>query len=182
MVRLGLTLLFHRKAKVIISANPGSADTLIKAIKKMRLPNDCFYWVVGGSFHDMIREGRFSTSTYSFLKGIFVQGQSMVDSLQESGLDNAVYVPNSKIIDHYGEKRSEHDSKTHFVFLSRVEEYKGCTDIIKSVDALNQMGYKGKFDVVFYGKPSGDAEYAKLFKEMVDSHNEVEYKGLLNMM
>ena len=181
MVRLGLALLFHRKAKVIISANPGSADTLIKVIKKMRLPNDCFYWVVGGSFHEMIKEGRFSTSTYYFLKGIFVQGQSMVDSLLESGLDNAVYVPNSKLINHYGEKKPKPDNKTHFVFLSRVEEYKGCTDIIKSVDALNQLGYKGRFDVVFYGKPSGDVEYAKQFKEMVDSHDEVEYKGLLNL-
>ena len=181
MVRLVLVLLFHRKAKVIISANPGSADTLIGFIKKMRLPNDCFYWVVGGSFHDMIKEGRFKASTYTFLKGIFVQGQSMVDSLRNNGLNNAVYVPNSKLINHYGEKKPKQDNKTHFVFLSRVEEYKGCTDIIKSVDALNQNCYQGKFDVVFYGRESEDAAYAKQFLEMVDAHAEVEYKGLLNL-
>ncbi len=181
MLKLALTLLIHRKAKVIISANPGSADTLIGFIKKMRLPNDCFYWVVGGSFHEMIKEGRFKVSTYAFLKGIFVQGQSMVDSLCESGLDNAVFVPNSKIINHYGEKTPKQDKKMHFVFLSRVEEYKGCTDIIAGVDALNQEGYRGKFDVVFYGRESEDASYAKLFQEMVDTHNEVEYKGLLNL-
>lgn len=181
MVRLVLVLLFHRKAKVIISANPGSADTLIGFIKKMRLPNDCFYWVVGGSFHEMIKEGRFKASTYTFLKGIFVQGQSMTDSLAESGLNNSVYVPNSKLITHYGEKPLKKDETMHFVFLSRIEEYKGCTDIIKSVDALNQMGYKGKFDVVFYGKDSSDATYAKQFKAMVDAHDEVEFKGLLNL-
>lgn len=181
MLRLVFTLLMHRKAKVIISANPGSADTLIGFIKKMRLPNDCFYWVVGGSFHEMIKEGWFKVSTYVFLKGIFVQGQSMVDSLQESGLNNAVYVPNSKIINHYGVKQPKKDNKTHFVFLSRVEEYKGCTDIITSVDALNQAGYQGRFDVVFYGRESEDAVYAKRFNEMVGAHSEVEYKGLLNL-
>ena len=181
MVRLVLVLLLHRKAKVIISANPGSADTLIGFIKKMRLPNDCFYWVVGGSFHEMINEGRFSASTYSFLKGIFVQGQSMVESLRKSGLNNAVYVPNSKLINHYGEKKPKQDEKTHFVFLSRVEEYKGCSDIIKSVDVLTQNGYQGKFDVVFYGRESEDAAYAKQFQEMVDARDEVEYKGLLNL-
>ena len=181
MVRLVLVLLFHRKSKVVISANPGSADTLIKMIKIMRLPNDCFYWVVGGSFHEMIKEGRFKVSNYTFLKGIFVQGQSMVDSLRESGLNNSVHVPNSKIINHYGEKQQKQDLKTHFVFLSRVEEYKGCTDIITSVDALNQTGYQGKYDVVFYGRESEDAAYAKQFNEMVDAHSEVEYKGLLNL-
>ena len=181
MVRLVLVLLFHRKAKVIISANPGSADTLIGFIKKMRLPNVCFYWVVGGSFHKMIKEGRFKASNYTFLKGIFVQGQSMADSLVESGLNNSIYVPNSKLITHYGEKPSKKDEKTHFVFLSRIEEYKGCTDIIKSVDALNQMGYKGKFDVAFYGKDLSDVTYAKKFNDMVSAHNEVEFKGLLNL-
>lgn len=181
MVRLVTALFTHRKAKVIISANPGSADTLISIIKKLRLPNDCFYWVVGGSFHEMIKEGRFKVSTYAFLKGIFVQGQSMVDALKESGLNNAVYVPNSKIINHYGVKQPKQDEKTHFVFLSRVEEYKGCTDIITSVDALNRTGYQGRFDVVFYGKESENAEYARQFNEMVDAHSEVEYKGLLNL-
>ena len=181
MFRLFLSLLFHPKAKVIISANPGSADSLIGLIKKMRLPNECYYWVVGGSFHEMIKEGRFSASTYAYLKGIFLQGQSMVDSLKESGLNNGVFVPNSKIINHYGEKLPKLDEKTHFVFLSRVEEYKGCTDIFTSVDALNQTGYHGRFDVVFYGRESEDAEYAKQFNEMVNSHSEVEYKGLLNL-
>lgn len=181
MARLILTLLTHRKAKVIISANPGSADTLIGIIKKLRLPNDCFYWVVGGSFHEMVIDGTFAASTYSFLKGIFVQGQSMVDSLEKSGLNNAVYVPNSKLINHYGKKEPKQDTKTHFVFLSRVEEYKGCTDIITSVDALNVAGFQGKFDVVFYGRESEDAEYARKFQEMVDAHNDVEYKGVLNL-
>lgn len=181
MVKLVFVLLFNQKSKVIISANPGSADTLICLIKKLRLPNDCFYWVVGGSFHEMIKEKRFSADTYKFLKGIFVQGQSMVDSLKDSGLNNVVYVPNSKIINHYGNKPTKQDDKTHFVFLSRVEEYKGCTDIINSVDALNQLGYKGKFDVVFYGRESEDASYAKKFQAMVNTHQNVEYKGLLNL-
>lgn len=181
LVRLVLVLLSHRRAKVVISANQGSADSLIKILKKLHLQNDCFYWVVGGCLHNMIKEGKFSVSTYGFLKGIFVQGQSMALSLNKSGLGNAVYVPNSKIINHYGNKLPKQDDKTHFVFLSRVEEYKGCTDIIKSVDALNRSGYQGKFDVVFYGRESEDATYAKTFQAMVDARQEVEYKGLLNL-
>ena len=174
-------ILLHPKAKVIISANPGSADKLIRIVRQLGFHNDFFYWVVGGSFHTMIREGRFSVMNYSFLKGIFVQGQSMVNSLRDNGLNNAVYVPNSKMINHYGKKELNKDRKTHFVFLSRIEEYKGCTDIINAVDILNQSGYAGKFDLVFYGRMSEDVLYAKLFNGMVSEREDVEYRGLLNL-
>lgn len=179
--QLTIALIAHPKAKAIISANPGSADTLIRFIRAFRFPNDFYYWVVGGSFHIRIKEGKFSAKNYSFLKGIFVQGESMVDSLRESGLNNVVYVPNSKLINHYGLKKTKKDKVTHFVFLSRIEEYKGCTDIFKSVDALAQSGYQGKFDVTFYGRESEDSEYAKRFQEMIDAHDEVKYKGGLNL-
>ena len=181
LIKLVGTILVHPSAKVIISANPGSADKLIWFIKKLGFKNDFFYWVVGGSFHTMIEEGKFSAKNYAFLKGIFVQGQSMVDSLRHCGLNNAIYVPNSKIINHYGKKEQKKDGKTHFVFLSRVEEYKGCTDIIKAVDNLKLNGYTGKFDVVFYGRESEDAEYKKQFIEMVAEREDVEYRGLLNL-
>ena len=181
LLKLACTLLIHPKAKVIISANPDSADKLIRIIRSLHLRNDVFYWVVGGSFHTMIQDGRFSSGTYTFLKGIFVQGKSMVVALTNLGLNNAVYVPNSKLITHYGAKEEKNDSRTHFVFLSRIEEYKGCTDIIESVDALNKEGYQGRFDVTFYGNPSAYPEYEAKFTEMVNSHPEVFYKGLLNL-
>ena len=175
------TLLMHPKALVIISANPGSANKLIGIIRSLHLKNDVFYWVVGGSFHTMIQSGEFSVETYSFLKGIFVQGQSMVDTLKQSGLNNAVYVPNSKLIEHYGEKIDKKDDIAHFVFLSRVEEYKGCTDIMNSVNQLIKKGYQDKFDVSFYGRPSEDGEYANRFIKMVAACPVAEYKGVLNL-
>lgn len=179
--QLIIALMAHPKAKAIISANPGSADALIRFIRVFKFPNDFYYWVVGGFFHKSIKNKSLSVNNYTFLKRIFVQGESMVESLRESGLNNVVYVPNSKLINHYGQQKPKQDKITHFVFLSRIEEYKGCTDIFKSVDALAQSGYQGKFDVTFYGRKSEDSEYVKCFQEMVDAHNEVKYKGLLNL-
>ncbi|WP_288278172.1 glycosyltransferase [uncultured Prevotella sp.] len=181
-VLLKLLLLFlHPQTRVVISANPGSADTFIKLLKKLPFSNEIFYWVVGGSFHKMIEEGRFNVETYKWLKGIFVQGQSMVDSLHKQGLDNVIYVANSKLISHYGNVEKVEDGKMHFVFLSRVEEYKGCSDIMASVDALNAKGFEDKYDVTFYGRESEDEEYAIKFKEMVGQRNNVSYKGVLNL-
>lgn len=181
-ILLKLLLLFlHSKTKVVISANSDSANTFIKLLKIIPFSHETFYWVVGGSLHKMIEEGRFNAETYKWLKGIFVQGQSMVDSLQKQGLSNAIYVANSKIIRHYGNAEKVDDGKMHFVFLSRVEEYKGCSDIMASVDALNAKGLEDKFDVTFYGRESEDEEYAIRFREMVEQRNNVSYKGVLNL-
>ena len=175
------TLLTHRNTPVVISANPGSADTLIKFIHAIRLDKNVVYWVVGGSFHDMIADGRFSKNHYRNLKAILVQGQSMADSLCKNGLYNARYVPNSKIINRLATKNPKTDNITHFVFLSRIEESKGCKLIFESVDELNNQGYKGRFDVMFYGKMSEDAEFANYFEKTISEHDEIKYGGLLNL-
>lgn len=180
-VQLVWTLLVHRKTPVVISANPGSADTLLRFIHAIGLDKNVVYWVVGGSFHEMMEEGRFGINQYRKLKAILVQGQSMVESLHKSGLTNARYVPNSKIINRLATKNPKTDNITHFVFLSRVEESKGCKLIFESIDALNEHGYKGHFDVVFYGKMSEDKEFATYFNKAIDEHEETSYEGLLNL-
>lgn len=176
-----VVIMFHRCAKVIVSTNTDSAYKIIRLIGKLHFPNDCYYSAIGGVFADRLRDGEFPLSTYRFLKGIFVEGKSMVETLRSLGLTNVEYVPTTKKIEHYGNKQHKTDNITHFVFFSRLEESKGCTDIMKSIDALNDAGYKNKYDVVFYGKESEDAEYAKAFMSMVDAHDEVKYKGLLNL-
>lgn len=180
-VQLVWTLLAHRKTPVVISANPGSADVLIKFVHVIGLDKNVVYWVVGGSFHEMIAEGRFGKDHYKKLKAILVQGQSMADSLRKNGLTHARYVPNSKVINRLATKNPKTDNKTHFVFLSRVEESKGCKLIFESIDALNEQGYKDRFDVMFYGKMSEDTEFANYFNKTVAEHEETQYGGLLNL-
>ncbi len=180
-IKLILTILTHRDSKIIISASPYSAHYLLRVINFLNLPNDIFYWVVGGSFHRMVEMGQFSVGVYKNLSGIFVQGQSMVETLSRLGLNNVRYVANSKIISHYGIKPIKKDYKTHFVFISRIEEYKGCNDIFASINDLINQGYKNRFDVTFYGRPSEDKEFAERFEQMIKSSSVAEYKGILNL-
>lgn len=180
-IKLLWYILVHRSAKIVLSASPLSSHSLIKMLYLLHVPNDIFYWVVGGSFHKMVESGQLDVNVYRSLKGIFVQGHTMVDTLTKAGLSNVLYVANSKLITHYGKKIGKKDGKTHFVFLSRVEEYKGCSDIITSADQLIRKGYQDKFDVSFYGRPSEDGAYANRFKEMVATCPVTEYKGVLNL-
>jgi len=182
IVRMCFLLISHRRSKVIISANTSSAYTLIRILRLFPFtPKEVFYWVVGGSFHKQIENRGYSVNTYKWLKRIFVQSPIMVDSLRKQGLDNALYVPNSKYISHYGSAVKKKDGRTHFVFLSRIEEYKGCTDILTSVDELVYRGYGDDFDVTFYGRESEDPDYASRFLEMINERHNTQYKGVLNL-
>lgn len=181
LMRLIITLLRYRDLPIVLSVNPHSADILIRFIHILKLDSNTVYWVVGGSFHTMIKEGRFNINHYKKLKAILVQGQSMVDSLCECGLTNAIYIPNSKVINCVVSKSKKNDEITHFVFLSRIEESKGCKYIFESIDRLNSSGFKGRFDVSFYGMMSKDKMFSEYFENAIAEHNETRYGGLLNL-
>ena len=168
-------------AKVVISANPQSSNSIIRNLRRLHLDKNLFYWVVGGSFHERVKDGDYDAENYKNVKAILVQGKSMVKTLNGCGLNNAIYVPNSKYIDFLPEKPTRKDDKTHFVFLSRLDEYKGCSDIIAAADILNKGGYEGKFDITFYGKTTDDISYFDRFCKAIESHSEISYKGLLNL-
>ena len=136
LLRLVFVLIAYPKAKIVVSANSISANKILRLTKTFRPRNEVFYWVIGGLFHKMIEDGSLSAKDYLTLKGIFVEGESMVASLKACGIRNVTYVPNFKKISHYGIKTPREDNLTHFVFLSRVEEQKGCTDIIVSKHIL----------------------------------------------
>lgn len=179
LIRLLFTLLFNRGAKVVISASPISADIVIKFLYYIRLKKNVFYWVVGGSLHNMVKEGKIKTNHMKYLKAILVQGTIMCKELQNAGLNNVVYVPNSKYIDYIPTKSQKiQQDKIHFVFLSRIAPYKGCDYIFASVKELNKL-YAEKFDVTFFGRIEND--YTS-FLNSVDSLENVRYKGVLNLL
>lgn len=174
-------IFWYKNSKVIISTNPGSADVLIKLLYHLRQSARTFYWVVGGSLHKSFESGIYNPYYYKDLAGIFVQGVSMVDSLGEIGLSNARYVSNSKYIENIPAPHKKVSQPIHFVFLSRIEKYKGCDDIFSAIEILNRRGYQGKYDVTFYGKTTDELSYFRIFEDQVARFSDVKYSGVLNL-
>ncbi len=173
-----IKLIFHRTAKLVISTSWESADKIIKFLYYVRLNNNVFYWVVGGSLHKMVAEGKVRIDHMHYLKSVIVQGLGMCDELRKYGLDNVVYIPNSKDVTYVPSKPKRVDNKTHFVFLSRISKFKGCEYIFESVRALNKK-YYGRFDVTFYGRI--EKEYDSFLSSIHEFQN-VSYKGVLDLM
>lgn len=182
VIQIVLTLVFHKNDSKVLSSNPSNAETIIRMLHLLHLDKKLFYWVVGGSFHKRVESGVYNKNNYKYLKAIIVQGKEMVTTLERCGLKNAIYLPNSKYVDFKCKKIEQlKDDKRHFVFLSRIEKYKGCDDIFEAIEILCKKGYEGRFDVTFYGKNTDELGYFKSFLDKVSKHRDVTYSGLLNL-
>ena len=175
MVKMLWYLTFIRNANVVISCEEG-ASRIIDFLYYIRLQKDVFYWVVGSGFPTRIANGRSSPKHYSFLKKIMVQSHNMVKSLNEAGLNNVLYVPNSKPV--YDIPIEQHYGKIRFVFLSRILPEKGIEQIFGSVERLNAEGMKEDFEIDFYGMV-GEKYFT--FEESVETIPNVTYRGVLDL-
>ena len=171
-------LMTNKNATVVISSCDISAYHLIKFLYFIRLKKRVFYWVVGGGFHELVNKRVINPQYYHYLKGIFVQSQDMVVALNNNGLNNVRYIPNSKPVYHFPINNRNGD-RIHFVFLSRIHQEKGCKEIIMCAKKMNEEGLKMNYDVTFYGKL--DKQYEQEFQTSIDGIENIAYKGLLNL-
>jgi len=179
LVKLLLTLIFNKGAKVIISASQ-SASYLISFLYYIPLKKDVYFWVVGGNLVDRIKKGFYNWCAMKNLKYIIVQGKKMVHEMNELGFYNVLYVPNSKPIIFKPTIEYKIDKEvTRFVFLSRIHPDKGIGEILESVKFLNENGYSKKIIVDFYGKI--DNSYEDKFISQISNINNVTYKGFLDL-
>lgn len=179
LVKLFFTLLFNRRAKVIISASSAAAK-LISFLYYIPLCKDVYFWVVGGDLHIGIQRGLYNMKALASLRYILVQGRSMVEALEKFGLTNAIHVPNSKPITYAPKIKEKIEGEPYrFVFLSRVHPDKGITEIIAATKQLNDNGLQDRFVVDLYGKV--DSGYAQQFYSDISTLGNVAYKGFLNL-
>lgn len=179
LMKMLVTLVKHPKAKVIISAS-SAAKHLINFLNKFPINKTAYFWVVGGDLPVAVRKGLFDVKALNNLVYIPVQGRSMVKELNELGINNAVYVPNSKPITFHPTIQKHPQGKPYrFVFLSRIHPEKGITEIVAAANKLNEKGYKGQYSIDFYG--SKDAVFAQEFEQIISESENMEYKGYMDL-
>lgn len=179
LVRLFFVLLFNRGAKVVISAS-GAVSYLITFLHYIPLKKQVYFWVVGGNLHIAIKNGCYSLNALASLQAILVQGKSMVAALNECGLTNVLYVPNSKPILYTPTLTPKKENELYrFVFLSRVHPDKGIREIREAVEYLNDAGYSDHFIVDFYGRVEPD--YQTDFQHLIAKYPQVTYRGFLDL-
>lgn len=165
--------------RIILSVSSGSAYRLIRLLNLFpRKLKNTVYLVIGGFLPTGIKNRKYSIKFYQGLKIIAVEGKMLKEGLLELGLENVVVVPNFKKITRLPERASTPVSAVKFVFISRITQAKGVTDIVEATRLLNNNGYTDRFTVTFYG-PVDQA-----FKTAFDSYlnRQLIYEGILNII
>lgn len=176
LLRLLLIILLNPGAKYILSLNNMSAYRLLGMFSVLPIKRCIYYWVIGGSIAEWIRDGKVKKKNYKNVCKFLVEGKSMVDTLKECGFDNAICVPNFKKITYLPQKKQA-DNIVKFIFLSRITPHKGCDDILSATELLNQK-YHNRFLVDFYGEIASDYHS---FSNKVESLHNVSYKGFIDL-
>ena len=180
LINVLLSLIFYRKANVIISLNTPSAYKLI-SLANLLFPNiKLVYFVIGGVLPTFIRQKReCERKGYSCVSWFLVETIDMKRQMEELGYMNVIYVPNFKKIDHLPLCDTTMTTDTKFVFVSRIIPEKGCDLIFEMAKALNDSGLTDVYKIDFYGKI--DDEYKCRFLEQVEKFPNINYMGYLDL-
>lgn len=173
-------LVYGRRCHVVLSACPISVNKTIYITNRLFKHVKVHYWVIGGNLHVYTDGGQVSIKELSQLQGVYVEGDLMKRELEKQGLTNVRVVPNFKPITFTPTITPKKEGELYrFVFLSRVHPDKGIGEIAEAARQLNEMGLKEKFIVDLYGKI--EPGYEEKFYAEIESLDNVEYKGFLNL-
>ena len=178
-IKLLYYAIFYRNTKVVISQSIKEAYKDIRLFYHTRRNKNVYYWTVGGSLAERIVELHHSLKYYESVEKIYVQGQSMIPKLNSLGLENVVWVPNSKKIPSLPQKTDNYSGSIKFVFVSRINPTKGIKEISECAKILDENGYGKKYKIDFYGTIHPGYEID--FRRVLDSSVNMEYKGFLNL-
>lgn len=183
LIKLLWKVLLNQGSQVIISVSNDSALGILKLLKLVNPKAKIFYWVIGGSLGKQIKEGKKPLEIYKRASRIIVEGETMKADMVSAGLENVSVMPNFKILPpdiiKVARKKNNAQTKTRFVFLSRIAPYKGTDDIVKVAALLNESGYKSKFEIDFYGP--FEPGYKEEFLTSASKCGNVFYKGFIDL-
>lgn len=178
LLKLGWYATFYRNATILLSASVWVAYKILIVLFFLRRKHNIYYWVVGGLFDKLLVSKQIKSKYYKDLERIIVQGKTMEMNVLKSGLDQVLTVPNSKKIDYFPEHIVTSNQVRRFVFLSRIVAEKGVEELLAAVSSIN-LKYKNLFELDFYGRL--DTQYESHFLNLINSYDNVSYKGLLDL-
>lgn len=176
---LARRVIHHHDSNFVVSASRHSAYRLLSFLKAMKVKDPVHYWVIGGRLAEDIQSGQFAAKTLGNLASVVVETNSMKSKLEALGLDNVMVIPNFKELPKFPIIPLAPHPVIRFIFLSRIDEAKGCDLIFKASEILRERGYAGRFSVDFYGRI--EKYYEPRFLSQIVKNDNVHYRGFLNM-
>lgn len=177
--KLAYYLYFFINNHFIISTSPLNTYPLLRLFNICPFHHDIIYLAIGGTFGRLLLEHKYDSKRFRKIKRFTVEGNLIKEQLNKCGFSNVIVTGNYKHITKLPEINKYNDNKIHFMFFSRITKSKGCDLIIECINELNDLGYKDKYQVDFYGNVLDT--YHSTFTSFVESTPNVYHKGTLDL-
>lgn len=172
-------LLLREPKKIIVSKHPNGAFLLFKIINILNIhKKELYYFVIGGTMTQKLKEGIYSVRSLNNIKYIFVESKKMVKDLEDLGIKKGIYIPNFKDVIQIQHFKKEINIPIKTVFVSRIMKEKGINIIVEALDILNKKEERVYCDI--YG-PIKDQEYRKEFIKLIKNKKYIFYKGIIDL-
>lgn len=151
---------------VVILASPGyfkiqSCLVLCKKLTGAKI----YEFVIGGVRYEYLADRRKRIRRERKIKKIYVESTHMVHEYQKLGLNNAVYVPNFKVLDSlHMINRPKRTERLRLCTFSRIDGYKGIDTAIDIVNAIcEQKHIKVELDIIGPIDKKYEQDFRKIF-------------------
>ena len=172
-------IFFSINSQFVISTSPVNIYSLLRGFNICPFHHDITYMAVGGVLGRLLLEHKFDSKRFRKIKRITVEGNLIKEQLKKCGFNDVIVTGNYKHITKLPKIEKYNDNKIHFMFFSRITKSKGCDLIMECINELNDLGYKDKYQVDFFGNVR-DLYQAK-FTSFVESTPNVHYKGTVDL-
>lgn len=174
----------HPKASIILSTSANNIYPLLRLFKLLGVKRNVIHWIIGGQFDKLVEKGRFDINVLNVASFHLAESHTMVCRLQKSGLQNVKHIPNFRQIPYVPDLNNSlklrcNDKITRFIFLSRIMESKGVSEILDCACLLNHQGFENKYQIDFYGRI--DESYTGVFENRIKEISNVNYCGILDL-
>lgn len=139
------------------------------------------YIVIGGWLADFIKDKRMLKRCLMKFDGIYVETNTMKNSLESMGFRNIYVLPNCKELNilKEGELIYSFTEPLSLCTFSRVMKEKGIEDIIRAVEEVNKRYGADKFSLDIYGQV--DENYRDCFETIIkNAPHYIRYCGIIS--
>lgn len=168
------------EAVILLSAADRGALTFLRAFQFLHLKTKVFYLVAGGKIPDEVKKRPLLLEILRQCQGIYVESREMERKMLAFGLDQTKWLPNPRVVSNWNyPERFLSGEAVRMCFVSRVCREKGVEIAIDIVEKLNKSSPGTKFCLDIYGPIQ--REYEDIFRNEVIGHDDVVYKGILDL-
>ena len=158
---------------IVVSSADNGAHIVLDFFRKIKTRKKIYYFVVGGSLSRNIKNKKWNIKTYTYIKHIYVEAETLKRELNKLNINNISVLNNFRKVEAF-KNNYQKTKEIKFVYYGRVIKEKGIEEAIKLVKRLNKEKVMCKLDIYGQCKPEYLDIISKMFEDNIVYYGEIK--------